>query len=392
MAGPRRIALVMSQDAEFHRQVLLGIRAYAGHEKRWLFHNAPPVQAMLRPLKEWNPHGIIAHLDDAKIARAVLKLGKPVVDTACMVDGLGIPTVDVDHAAVARLAAEHFLSRGHRHFGYFGSGWAQYSQLRLASFRDALAEVGLKVHACHVEYLPHLPHQTSWKSVNAQVRRWLAGLAKPVAVLADHDVAAHALADMCQILGLHVPDEVAILGVDNDELECQLAFPPISSVAIPAQRIGFEAARLLDRMLAGHRAPRGPVSLPPVRVVTRHSTSLFAVDEPIIVAALHYIRNHLAQTLRVGLIADELTVSRRVLEQRFRTLLGRSVLDEIHRVRVERVKELLADTDLLVAEVSRQSGFSTPQRMATVFRRVTGLAPGEYRRQTQVDGRPCGRS
>jgi LacI family transcriptional regulator len=232
--------------------------------------------------------------------------------------------------------------------------------------------------------LPHLPHRTSWKSVNAQVRRWLAGLTKPVAVLADHDVAAHALADMCQILGLHVPDEVAILGVDNDELECQLAFPPISSVAIPAQRIGFEAARLLDRMLSSQRVPRGPVYLPPVRVVTRHSTSLFAVDEPIVVAALHYIRNHLAQPLRVGAIAAQVAVRRRVLEQKCRALLGRSVLDEIHRVRVERAKELLADTDLRVAEVSQQSGFSTPQRMATVFRQVTGLAPGAYRHQMQV--------
>jgi LacI family transcriptional regulator len=384
MAGPRRIALVMSQDAEFHRQVLLGIRAFAGHAKRWLFHNAPPAHAMLRPLTEWNPHGIIAHLDDAKVARAILKLGKPVVDTACMLDGLGTATVDVDHAAVAQLAAEHFLTRGHRHFGYFGSGWAHYSQLRLASFQDALGRAGFTVHACHIEYLPHLPHQTSWKSVNSQVRRWLGGLAKPVAVLADHDVAAHALADMCQILGLHVPDDVAILGVDNDELECQLAFPPISSVAIPAQRIGFEAARLLDRMLSGKRVSRGPVSLPPVRVVTRHSTSLFAVDEPIIVAALHYIRNHLAEPLRVSAVAAAVAVRRRVLEDKFRTLLGRSVLTEIHRVRVERAKELLADTDLLVAEVSRQSGFSTPQRMATVFRQLTGLAPGEYRHQTQV--------
>ncbi len=387
-AGPRRIALLMSQDAGFHRQVLLGIRAYLGHTKRWLFHNAPPTPAVLRPLAEWSPHGIIAHFDDAKVARAVLKLGKPAVDTANMLDGLGVPTVDVDPVAVGRLAAEYFLTRGHRHFGYFGSGWAHYSRVRLASFREAVEQAGFEVHACYVEYRPHLSERASWKNVNAQVRQWLRQLAKPMAVLADHDVAAHALADMCQILGLSVPGDVAILGVDDDELECQLAFPPISSVAIPAQRIGFEAAKLLDRMLAGKGRARGPVYLPPVRVVTRQSTSMFAVDEPIVTAALHYIRNHLTQSLRVSAIAAELAVRRRALEQKFRTLLGRSVLDDIHLARVERAKELLAGTDLLVAQVAEQSGFSTPQRMATVFRKVTSLAPGEYRRQTQVRRQP----
>ncbi len=383
MMGPRRIALLMSQDAGFHRQVLLGIRAYAGHAKRWLFHNAPPSMATLRPLAEWNPHGIIAHLDDAKVARAILKLGKPAVDTACMLQGLGIPTVDVDHTTVAQLAADHFLTRGYRNFGYFGSRLAHYSQMRLAGFRAAVEQAGFEVHACHVEYLPRLSERASWKSVNTQVRQWLRGLAKPVAVLADHDVAAHDLADMCQLLGLRVPDDVAILGVDNDELECQLAFPPLSSVAIPAEQIGFEAAKRLDRMLAGRRARGEVVYLPPLHIVTRHSTSTFAVDEPIVTAALHYIRNHLAEPLKVSRIAAEVVVRRRVLEQKFRSLLGRSVLAEIHRARVERAKELLASSELPMSAVAGQSGFLSPQRMAIVFRKLTGHSPGEYRREAR---------
>ena len=391
MTGPRRIALLMSQDAGFHRQVLLGIRKYAGHAKRWLFHNAPPSMAMLRPLAEWNPHGIIAHLDDAKVARAILKLGRPVVDTACVLQGLGIPTVDVDHAGVARLAADHFLTRGYRNFGYFGSRLAHYSQVRLAGFRAAVELAGFEVHACHVEYLPRLSDRASWKSINSQVRQWLRELVKPVAVLADHDVPAHDLADMCQLLGLRVPDDVAILGVDNDELECQLAFPPLSSVAIPAEQIGFEAAKRLDRMLSGRRVSNEPAYLPPLHIVTRHSTSMFAVDEPIVTAALHYIRNRLTEPLSVSRIAAEVVVRRRVLEQKFRELLGRSVLAEIHRARVERVKELLASTDQPMSQVAKHSGFSSPQRMAIVFRKLTGRSPGQYRREAVgwADVRVC---
>jgi LacI family transcriptional regulator len=371
----------MGQDAGFHRQALLGIRQYAGPERGWLFHSAPATAAILRPLAEWNPHGIIAHLDDAKVARAVLKLGRPVVDTACMLDGLELPVVDVDHGAVGRLAAEYFIARRYRHFGYFGSGAARCARLRQASFRETLKKIGGEVLSCHIEYRPRLPSRASWKRVSAQVRSWLKALPKPVAVLADHDVAAHDLADMCQLLDLRVPDDVAILGVDDDELECQLAFPPLSSVAIPAQRIGFEAARLLDRLLRGKRVVQNAVYLPPVRVVTRHSTSAFAVDEPMIAAALHYIQNHADAPLRVSTIAAALVVRRRVLERTFRTLLGRSVLAEIHRVRIEHVKELLATTDLRMSEVAAQAGLSTPQRMATLFRKITGLAPGQYRRQ-----------
>ena len=380
MAAPRRIALLMSQDAGFHRQVLLGIRAYAGHVKRWLFHNTPPSMAVLRPLAEWDPHGIIAHLEDAKIARKILDLGKPVVDTACILKGLGIPVVDVDHAAVAQLAADYFLTRGYRHFGYFGSRESHYSQLRLASFCEAVERAGFEVRSCHVEYLPHLSDRTSWKSVNTQVRRWLKELAKPVAVLADHDVAAHDLADMCQLLGLRVPDDVAILGVDDDELECQLAFPPLSSVAIPAERIGFEAAKLLDHMLLVKRSSNKTVFLPPVRIVTRQSSSVFAVEEPIVTAALHYIRNHYAERLKVSTIAAALAVRRRVLERNFRSLLGHSVLAEIHQVRVENAKKLLVTTNLPISEVAKQSGFSTAQQMATVFRKITGIPPSQYRR------------
>jgi LacI family transcriptional regulator len=394
MTGPQRIALLMGQDAGFHRHVLQGIRLYAGTAKRWLFHNAAPRQSVLRPLAEWNPHGIIAHLDDARTARAILKLDRPIVDTACILHGLGIPSVDVDHAAVGQMAADYFLARGYQHFGYFGSGSAYCAQVRQASFGEAVSKAGFVLHTCHVDYSPRLSERASWKSVNAQVRKWLKELTKPVAVLADHDVAAHDLADMCQLLGLRVPNDVAILGVDDDELECQLAFPPLSSVAIPAERIGFEAAKMLDRLLHGEqlketagRADRrgaAAVYLPPVRVVTRHSTSTFAVDEPMITAALHYIRNHLAEPLRVSTIAAALTVRRRALEQKFRGLLGHSVLDEIHRVRVEKAKELLAGSDAPVSSVAEQSGFSTPQRMATVFRKLTGLTPGDYRRQTQV--------
>lgn len=384
MSQVRRIALLMGQDAGFHRQVLLGIRAYAIQKQEWLFRDAPPEIGTLVPLREWKPHGIIAHLVDDRFARAVLRLRKPLVDTGCVLAGLKAPTVDVDHVAVGRLAAEHFLERGYRQYGFFGSGTAYYSRLREASFREAVGQAGFEVSVLHADYLPRLPAPVSWKNVDLQLRRWLEDLPKPVAVLADHDVAAHDLADACQQLGLRVPEQVAILGVDNDELECQLAFPPLSSVAIPAERIGYEAARLLDRVLSGEKVACAPLYLPPIRVVTRQSTSTLAVDDPAVAAALRYIREHVGTPLSVKTIAGELAVRRRALESKFRKWLGRSVLEEIHRARIEQVKALISDTDLKLAQIARRTGFSTPQRLAVTFRKITGMTPSAYRRQSRL--------
>ncbi len=383
MSRIQRIALLMSQDSGFHRQVLLGIRDYANTKTHWQFHGAPPVKEILRPLAEWNPHGIIAHLSGLSFANELLKLGKPLVDTAFMLEGLGVPAVDVDHTAVGRLAGEYFLSRGYRRFGYFGSRSVCYSRIREESFRLTVENAGFELSVCHAEYLPQLSLKASWKSVNRQVRQWLKSLARPAAILADHDAAAHDLADMCELLGLRVPEEVAILGVDNDELECQLAYPPLSSIALPAERIGFEAAKLLDRMMAGKAAPAEPVCLPPVRVVTRHSTSLSAVEDPLILAALEYIREHLADPIRVQAMAESLVVRRRHLEEKFRTVLKRSILAEIYRARIEKAKELLSQGNLQMSQVARQSGFSAAQRLATVFRRLAGMSPREYRRLTR---------
>jgi LacI family transcriptional regulator len=212
----------------------------------------------------------------------------------------------------------------------------------------------------------------------------LENLPKPVAILADHDVAAHDLADACQQIGLRVPEQAAILGVDNDELECQLAFPPISSVAIPGERIGYEAAWVLDRMLSGHPPPAKPLFLPPLRVVARQSTSTLAVEDPVVAEALHLIRNHVDRRFKVAELADQLIVRRRALEEKFRKILGRSVLEEIHHARIEYAKQLLNETDWKLLQIARRCGFSTPQRLSVVFQKLTGMTPSEYRRQCQL--------
>ncbi len=385
MSPVKRIALLMGQDLSFCRDAMRGIRAYALQKEGWIFRNGPAELSIIPYLRDWRPHGIIAHLFLPEVARQVLKLRKPLVDTACTLADLKTPTVDVDHVAVGRLAAEHFLKQGFAHFAFFGSESSRYSKMREESFRQCLATAGREVSSCYGEYVHYLPTTVGWRAIDRQVRQWLQHLPKPVAIFASNDIAARNLADTCGQLSLNVPAQVAILGVDDDELECLLATPPLSSIAIPAERIGYEAARLLDQMMSGEETPPGPLFLPPIRVVRRQSTDTLAVDDPAVAAALAFIRQHVADDLSVAKIVAEVGIVRRELERRFRARLGCSVGEELRRVRVEIAKGLLSDTSLSMPTVARHSGFSNAQRLAVVFHQATGLSPSAYRRRAQIE-------
>lgn len=384
MSQVRRIAIVMGQDLGYCRGVFRGIHAYAVQKKEWVFRDGPPDERILTPLRQWQPHGIITHLFDLKFARHVLAMRVPCVNTTSTLSQLKVPLVEVDHREVGRLAAEHVLQRGFQHFGYFGSEWTGVSKEREHGFRESLARANHVLSSCYAEYLPRPPIQSSWTRVDRQVRDWLLALPKPAAILASNDVPARHLVEMCRQLDLRVPFDVAVLGVDNDELECLLSHPPLSSVVNPAEQIGYMAAKVLDRIMSGRNPPRKPIYVRPTHVVTRQSTDIIAVADPDVSAAAAFIRDHAAENIGVANVVRSLNLARRSLERRFRKLLGRTILQEIQRVRVELAKHMLAETDLPMPIVADRSGFSTPQRLAVVFRQVTDLSPVTYRRQARM--------
>ncbi|HEX3600552.1 MAG TPA: XylR family transcriptional regulator, partial [Lacipirellulaceae bacterium] len=271
MASIRRIALLMGQDIGYTRDVLRGVQAYGLNRPGWIFRDGPLDPRILTTLREWKPHGIVAHLFDRKVANALQKLRVPIVNTTNTLKNLKLPLVEVDHLKVGELAADYFLNRGFRHFGYFGSSWTGFSKDREGAFAARVAERGFHVDSCYAEYLPRPPVAESWKGVDAKVRAWLKAIPKPVAILSSNDVPARELAEMCRQLDLHIPEQVALLGVDNDDLECHLCTPHLSSIELAGERIGYEAAKILDNLMNGRRISRRRVTIPPVRVVTRQS-------------------------------------------------------------------------------------------------------------------------
>jgi LacI family transcriptional regulator len=187
----------------------------------------------------------------------------------------------------------------------------------------------------------------------------------------------------CRAEKLLVPEQVAVMGGDEDTLLCETCNPPLSGVALTSERIGYEAAALLDRLLHGGPRPTEPILIEPTRVVVRQSTDTLAITDPDLARAIAFIRVHAATAVRVSDVLREIAVSRSWLERRFQEVLGRSPAEEIRRVRLERTKQLLADTDLPVRQVATASGFASREYMAYAFKRATGLTPREFRRRTR---------
>ena len=415
------MALVLPTEFAYARGVLRGIIAatrernmYAGGAgigakrdsatRPWLFrvyrgiygHSSKYLGKWFR---DWDPHGIIGQIYDDRLVKVYRDTGKPVVELFESRQESEFPRVLPDDVATGAMAAKHFLERGFRHFAFFGVPWMLWSRERELGFRGeiertfasrATAKAG-RMDAGHTFSSYGSPTtsatgQSSAEAFAASPRKrtpgmnaWLASLPRPLALFAANDVWGFELVQAAREVGCHVPDDVAILGVDNEELLCEIAHPPLSSIRLGAEQIGAAAVMLLDQLMRGK--PTGSVTrVPPLEVVTRQSTDVLAVEDPDVAASLRHIREHAVEGLSVKELLDTVPVNRRTLERRFVNVLGHTPLEEIHRVRLERAKALL-QTDLPIYDVAVRAGFTTSEYLATSFRRATGMTPTEYRRR-----------
>ncbi len=379
MQRPIRIGLVFTYSYSYLRGIVRGIRMYAETRPRWLFTSVFPEGSSLRNLRALKPDGVIAAIDTEALAKALHSWRRPLVNVAAVLPDLRIPRVGVDSVAVGRLAAEHFVERGLRSFAFAGHPDWLFSSQREAGFRQGIEAAGGLVDSYHDRTLRFFDPLCQHWPLNRRVHRWLRRLPKPVGVFTPGDLWGLQLTEACRQTDLRVPEDVAVLGVDNDEL-CELERPTLSSVIVPAEQIGREAAALLDRLLAGAKPPQQPVLLPPHGVMTRRSSEVLAIDDPEVVAAARFIRGHGHVPLRVLDVLKEVPIGRRSLERRFRNALGRGLWAEIRRVHVELAKRLLTETDLPMKTIAEQSGFTDFRHMAVAFRQDPGLSPTAYRR------------
>jgi LacI family transcriptional regulator len=371
-----KIALLFEATNSYARTLLIGIGEYMLSHGPWSVHYVELGRDEKPPtwLSGWDGHGVIIRGENRRMAEAVARLRVPIVDLTPSRLLPAAPWVKSDDAAIARLGAQHFLERGYRNFGFCGDPQFSWSNRRGEHFGLLVRGAG---YACS-EYAPKKSLSGSEAEIEA-IATWLTSLPKPVAVFACYDNRGQQVLEACRRRGLAVPEEVAVLGVDNDEVLCGLSPPPMSSITLNPRRTGWEAAALLSLMIKGEKIQPLAQLIPPVGVATRQSTDILAVSDPKIAAALRYIREHACAGIGVNDVLRHCPMARRALETRFRKLLGRTPHQEILRVQLNRVKELLTGTELPLWEIADRTGFE-PEYLSAVFKQNLGLAPSEYRK------------
>ena len=382
MPQRRNVALLVETSNAYSRGLLEGVIAYVKRSANWSIFLTEQERGADPPkwLARWQGDGIIARIETDNVAKAVTKTGLPVVDLSAARHVPNIPWADTDDAAIARLAVDHFISRGFQHLAYCGDPAFEWSNARCRRFTDIVNQRKRSVHV--YQSIARYDSEFTLDREKRRLAKWLRQLPRPVAIMACYDFKAQQVLDVCREIGIAVPEEIAVLGVDNDRLLCEFASPPLSSVIPDTKRTGYEAAELLDRMMMGQSVSTEPLVTKPLGIKTRESTDVLAIDDPDVATALRYIRQHANHNIRVSDVLKQVELSRRVLESRFQRTLGRSPHQEIQRQRMNRVKELLSDTDLPISEISDLAGFEHPEYMAAAFKRETGLSPTRFRMGT----------
>lgn len=379
-----RIALVFDYDLAYPRGVLRGIKAFAQSTPNWILVPLGNRSETLRTLRLAKPSGVIALVTSGTLLRTLESLDCPVVDVGTLVSDDSLSRIAVDNRKVGRMAASHLCDCGLRHFGFVGHPRHFYSKEREAGFRERLMEGGFDHSSFYERQKRSFRERGRLLVFDRGLQRWLRSLPKPVGIFACHDVWGLQVIEACRMVGLRVPEDVAVIGSDNDDILCELARPSLSSIVVPGERIGFEASRLLHRLLMRGKPARTPILFPPAHVVPRQSSNLLAGKDPDVAAALRFIHDHAARPLKVEEVLTAVPASRRSLERRFRKVLGRGLGEEIRRVRLDGVKNLLATTSLSVEEIARRTGFSSIYYLSRVFRHDVGLTATAYREQVQV--------
>ncbi|MFO0916906.1 MAG: XylR family transcriptional regulator [Planctomycetaceae bacterium] len=381
MKKSQRIVLVFDCDLAYPRGVLRGIKQFAQTKPHWVLVLHESTGATRSVLKSIRCDALIANVSHEGLLTVLKSLHKPVVNVSPVLPQANFPRVMVNHRQIGELAFHHLHDCGLRHFAFVGHPRHLYSTEREAGFREALGRFPYSYARYYERPTTSYRHRAHLLALQPAFQRWLRSLPRPVGVFACHDVWGVQLLNACQLTGLRIPDEVAVVGVDNDDLLCELARPSLSSIIVPAEQVGYEAAKLLESLLQRDVKPKSAHLIPAGGVVVRQSSDILAGGDPDVTAAVRMIRDRGMTCQQVTDVLNRIPASRRSLEKRFHATLKRGIGAEIRRVRLERARDLLANTALSIADVAEQAGYSSMHYLARSFRRETGQTPSEFRAQ-----------
>ncbi len=384
-----KVALLIETSREYGRGVLRGIVRYARLHGPWAFYITPgDFEQALPKMEQWGGTGIIARIANAKVAKAILSAGLPVVAMDLSEKQLTennplskVCEIISDSYHAAQLAANHLLERGFTNYAFVGIAEKVWSTRRHTSFVKHIRQAGFEPH---VYEPPKNARDQEWGGEQKIMAEWLRNLPKPIGLMACNDDRGRDVLEACRAANVSVPEEVAVIGVDNDSLLCELADPPLSSVALNAEHGGFEAAALLERLMSGRFKGQERIVVEPLQVVTRRSTDAVALEDLEVAHALQFIHENAGRPIQVMEVVNNLSVSRRMLEIRFRRAIGKSMNEIIQQAHLERAKRLLLETDLPLPKVAEAAGYNSASYMAVVFHKAYAMTPARFRNRART--------
>jgi LacI family transcriptional regulator len=383
MSNIPQVAMLVDTSRSYGRDIVRGIRRYVAEHGPWsLYLESRDLRSSFPEwLKKWPGDGILARTVDPLLLKQLKATKLPVIEMRSTSLKHPFPFVGIDNQIVGQRVATHLMDRGFRRFACYMDTSELFFQQRCQSFVGSLQARGFECSVFETQSGTTKPQR--WDQHQRQVADWLSSLAKPCAVFATNDQLGFWVLDAARRAGISVPEEIAVIGAENDKTLCDTAWPPLSSVQLRGQNVGYAASKMLDEWMHQKTKPPMELLLPPGEIIVRQSSDIVAVEDTRIAKALHFIRQQAVADVSVKEVAKIVGLSRSALERRMKELIGRSPGEEIIRQRFGHVERLLAQTDLTLDAIAERAGFKHPQYMAEAFRKRSGITPGEYRRQNR---------
>ena len=390
-----RLILLSDFTESFSYNLLKGVLAYSKSHEPWVVCRMPPsykltyrIEGVLKWAKTWQADAIIGRFDNEDNVELFRQHGIIAIAQDYKARFENIPNITGDYRKTGKMAAEFFLNKGFQHFAFYGYRDTVWSQERCEGFYECIAERGFgnNFHAYQEQSLDDL-----WFYEAPPLLSWLKSLPHPTALMACDDNQGNRITEICKVNNIKVPDKIAILGVDNDEIICNLSDPPLSSISHNIVRGGFEAAELIDRLLndeENNRQDMQDVVIQPINIVNRLSTDFYSTTDMHIHTALKYIHQNIASDITVSDIVKQVPLSRRLLEIRFKQVTQQSIHKYIFNLRMERFAQLLLASDAPIADVAEQVGINNLKNLSRQFKILKKVSPNEYRKEHQMMNRP----
>ena len=383
-----KIVLLLDFTEEYHKNLLRGIVRYSREFGPWIFFRMPiyyretiGIDGILKWAKDWGAKGLIGQLHSDSEIWKFTNAGISVIAQDFEERFMDVPNITGAYHETGQLGAAYFLKKGFKNFAFYGFKNIVWSRERAEGFEEKVKEAGYSVH-----YFEHKRSRSTdlWYYKPSALSRWLKSLAKPIELMTCDDNQGLHITEASRYAGIRIAEDVAVLGVDNDESICFLSDPPLSSISLDVEKGGYEAARLMQQMISDGKKSFYNITVKPTHVNTRSSTDIYSTNDHHIVSALKYIHLNIDKNLKVDQVLKEVPLSRRCLEKRFIQTTGYPVYKYIYNLRIEKFIEKLLETDMTIIEIAQELGLNDTKNVARQFKQITGLTPLEYRKKYSI--------